>query len=88
MAAVNIQIDIPNLGTYEMEELKHKLTAYAQNLIAASNTSKKQSISDQQSVNDDVKYSARLNRLRRLCGREISAQEIQEAERLAYLIGK
>ena len=56
MAAVNIQIDIPNLGTYEMEELKHKLTAYAQNLIAASNTSKKQSISDQQSVNDDVKY--------------------------------
>ena len=88
MAAVNIQIDIPNLGTYEMEELKHKLTAYAQNLIAASNTSKKQSISDQQSVNDDVKYSARLNRLRRLCGREISVQEIQEDERLAYLIGK
>ena len=88
MAAVNIQIDIPNLGTYEMEELKHKLTAYAQNLIAASNTSKKQSISDQQSVNDDVKYSARLNRLRRLCGREISAQEIQADERLAYLIGK
>ena len=88
MAAVNIQIDIPNLGTYEMEELKHKLTAYAQNLIAASNTSKKQSISDQQSVNDDEKYSARLNRLRRLCGREISAQEIQEDERLAYLIGK
>ena len=43
MAAVNIQIDIPNLGTYEMEELKHKLTAYAQNLIVASNTSKKQS---------------------------------------------
>ena len=88
MAAVNIQIDIPNLGTYEMEELKHKLTAYAQNLIAASNTSKKQSISDQQSVNDNVKYSARLNRLRRLCGREISVQEIQEDERLAYLIGK
>ena len=88
MAAVNIQIDIPNLGTYEMEELKHKLTAYAQNLIAASNTSKKQSISAQQSVNDDLKYSARLNRLRRLCGREISVQEIQEDERLAYLIGK
>ena len=88
MAAVNIQIDIPNLGTYEMEELKHKLTAYAQNLIAASNTSKKQSISDQQSVNDDVKYSARLNRLRRLCGREIPTQEILEDERLAYLINK
>ena len=88
MVAVNIQIDIPNLGTYEMEELKHKLTAYAQNLIAASNTSKKQSISCQQSVNDDVKYSARLNRLRKLCGREISAKDIQEDERLAYLIGK
>ena len=35
---------------------------------------------------EDLKYSARLNRLRRLCGREISAQEIQEDERLAYLI--
>ena len=41
MASVNIQIDVPNLGTYEMEELKHKLTAYAQNLIAASNSSDK-----------------------------------------------
>ena len=84
MAAVNIQIDVPNLGTYEMEELKHKLTAYARNLIAASN--KTQPISQYLSSDEDLKYSARLNRLRRLCGREISAQEIQEDERLAYLI--
>ena len=84
MAAVNIQIDVPNLGTYEMEELKHKLTAYARNLIAASN--KTQPISQHLSSDEDLKYSARLNRLRRLCGREISAQEIQEDERLAYLI--
>lgn len=88
MAAVNIQIDVPNLGAYEMEELKHKLTAYARNLIAASNYSKAQSVPQEQSADEDLKYSARINRLRRLCGREISAQEIQEDERLAYLIGK
>ena len=88
MAAVNIQIDVPNLGTYEMEELKHKLTAYARNLIAASNTSEKQTIFRQQPVNEDKKCAARRNRLRRLCGREISPEDIQEDERLAYLISK
>ena len=88
MAAVNIQIDVPNLGAYEMEELKHKLTAYARNLIAASNKSQAQPISQHPSADDDFKYSARLNRLRRLCGREISTQEILEDERLAYLINK
>ena len=48
----------------------------------------KQIKSCQQSVNDDVNSSARLNRLRKRCGREISAKDIQEDERLAYLIGK
>ena len=88
MAAVNIQIDIPNLGTYEMEELKHKLTTYARNLIAESNKNKSQQVSQDMSFDEDSKYSARLNRLRKLCGRVISAQEIQEDDRLAYLIGK
>ena len=88
MAALNIQIEVPNMGIYEMEELKHKLTVYALNLIAESNISEKQTISHQQSVNEDKKYSERLNRLRRLCGRKISPQEIQEDERLAYLLSK
>lgn len=88
MASVNIQIDVPNLGTYEMEELKHKLTAYAQNLIAASNSSDKPMVSQQQKVDVDMKYSARLNRLRRLCGREITSEDLIDDERLAYLISK
>ena len=88
MAAVNIQIDVPNLGAYEMEELKHKLTAYARNIMAESNKNKSQQVSQDMSFDEDAKYSARINRLRRLCGRVISAQEIQEDERLAYLIGK
>lgn len=88
MAALNLQIEVPNLGANEMEELKHKLTVYARNLIAESNISEKQTISHQQSVNEDKKYSERLNRLRRLCGRTISTQEIQEDERLAYLLSK
>ena len=36
MAALNIQIDIPNMGVYELEELKHKVTLYAKNLVAIS----------------------------------------------------
>ena len=36
MAALNIQIEVPNMGMYEMETLKHKLTVYAKKLIAAS----------------------------------------------------
>ena len=86
MPALNIQIDVPNLGANEIEELKHKLTIYAQNLISASNKSELKA--QQLSGNAEMKYSARLNRLRRLCGREIPTQDIQEDERLAYLIGK
>lgn len=36
MAALNIQIEVPDLGIYEMAALKHKLTVYAKKLIAAS----------------------------------------------------
>ena len=36
MAALNIQIEVPNLGMYDVEALKHKLTVYAKKLIAAS----------------------------------------------------
>lgn len=36
MAALNIQIEVPNMGMYEMETLKHKVTVYAKKLIAAS----------------------------------------------------
>lgn len=88
MAALNIQIEVPNMGIYEMEELKHKLTVYAKNLITESKISEKQAISQQESVNENIRYSERLNRLRRLCGRTISTQEIQEDERLAYLLSK
>ena len=88
MAALNIQIEVPNMGIYEMEELKHKLTVYARNLIAEEKNSEKQEISQKQSVNENMRYSERLNRLRRLCGRRISTQEIQEDERLAYLLSK
>ena len=59
MAAVNIlniQIDVHNWGTFEMEELKHKLTIYARNFIDVSNKSKKQPIPQQQSANEDLKY--------------------------------
>lgn len=36
MAALNIQIEVPNLGLYDIEALKRKLTVYAKKLIAAS----------------------------------------------------
>lgn len=36
MAALNIQIEVSNMGMYEMETLKHKVTVYAKKLIAAS----------------------------------------------------
>lgn len=39
MAALNIQIDVPNMGVFEMEELKHKVTLYAKRLIAVSKLS-------------------------------------------------
>lgn len=35
VAALNVQIEVPNMGIYEMEILKHKLTVYAKKLIAA-----------------------------------------------------
>ena len=38
MAALNIQIDVPNMGIYDMEELKHKVVAYAKKLISSSQT--------------------------------------------------
>lgn len=37
MAALNIQIEIPNMNVYDLEELKHKLTVYAKSLISSSN---------------------------------------------------
>ena len=37
MAALNIQIEVPNLSMYDMEMLKHKLTVYAKKLVAVSN---------------------------------------------------
>lgn len=36
MAALDLQIEVPNMGVYEMEELKHKLMAYAKKLISMS----------------------------------------------------
>ena len=36
MAALNIQVEVPDLGMYEMAVLKHKLTVYAKKLVAAS----------------------------------------------------
>ena len=36
MAALNIQIEVPDLGMYEMAALKHKLTIYAKKLVVAS----------------------------------------------------
>ena len=47
MAALNIQIEVPNLGMYEMEALKHKLTVYAKKLIAASKTKETEAASKQ-----------------------------------------
>lgn len=34
MAALNILVEVPNIGQYNIEELKKRLTAYAQQLIA------------------------------------------------------
>lgn len=42
MAALNIQIDVPNMGVFEMEELKHKVTLYAKKLIAISKVTESQ----------------------------------------------
>ena len=47
MAALNIQIEVPNLGMYEMEVLKHKLTVYAKKLIAASKKAETEVVSKQ-----------------------------------------
>lgn len=47
MAALNIQIDIPNMGVYELEELKHKVTLYAKKLVAASKKSDTKDITKQ-----------------------------------------
>lgn len=47
MAALNIQIEVPNLGMYEMEALKHKLTVYAKKLIAASKKKETEAVGKQ-----------------------------------------
>ncbi|MBQ8239720.1 MAG: hypothetical protein IJZ38_02610 [Bacteroides sp.] len=47
MAALNIQIDIPNMGVYELEELKHKVTLYAKKLVAVSRKSETKDITKQ-----------------------------------------
>lgn len=36
MAALNIQIEVPNMGVHEIEKLKQKITAYAQKLVSSS----------------------------------------------------
>lgn len=36
MAALDLQIEIPNMGLSEIEELKHQLMAYAKKLISLS----------------------------------------------------
>ena len=36
MAALDLQIEVPNMGVSEIEELKHKLMAYAKQLISLS----------------------------------------------------
>ena len=47
MAALNIQIDIPNMGVYELEELKPKVTLYAKKLAAVSRKSEAKDITKQ-----------------------------------------
>lgn len=47
MAALNIQIEVPNMGMYEMEIIKHKLTIYAKKLIAASKKSETEVVNKQ-----------------------------------------
>ncbi len=36
MASLDIQIEVPNMGVYEMERLRQKLIAYAQKLVSSS----------------------------------------------------
>ena len=36
MAALDLQIEVPNMGVSEIEELKHQLMAYAKQLISLS----------------------------------------------------
>ena len=38
MATLNIQIDVPDMGTYEVAELKRMLTEYAYKIVSTTKT--------------------------------------------------
>lgn len=75
---VTIPITIPSIGDYSIEGLKQELTAIAIKLINKKEQSKVSS----------TQYSSKLQHLRSLSRNTITAQDIKEDERLAYLISK
>ena len=44
MAALDLQIEVPNMGVSEIEELKHKLMAYAKQLISLSQSQSRSTV--------------------------------------------
>lgn len=69
----------------QSENVKQALVIRLTDSLAADKYIPKNELSK---TTSNPKYSARINRLRSLCGKEISQETIQEDERLAYLLKK
>lgn len=72
-----IPVHVPTLGKYTMEELVNKLTDFALTLV-----------NPKSAENIGKTYSARIMRLRANSNKSITVEDIEEDERLAYLINK
>lgn len=75
---ITIPVTIPDVGGYTLEDLKRELTAFAMRLVRSG--TKEQSPARQ--------YSERLMHLREMSINRITTEDINNDERLEYLINK
>lgn len=75
---VTIQIKVPTMGNYSLEALTNELTEFAKKLI----------LNKSKSSDMPKRYSSKLCHLREMSQNNISAEDINNDERLEYLLNK
>ena len=89
MAALDLQIEVPNMGVSEVEELKHKLMDYAKKLISLSQS--QSAVANKLrllKLPSDVLESLRANALTERHGRALLRLEDADSQRqaLSYIV--
>lgn len=75
---VTIPVTIPTMGVYTFDALKHELTEFAMRLVMHPKVTKE----------EGKNYSQRLQHLKAMSRNSITPADINDDDRLAYLLNK